>query len=114
MISLTMMFDAMTPGSSHTDSIKKIWEQKGPIVESRRIVEDIVLDPSGRHSNTYLEVILAAKLEDHVSPFSCCVRGIEDLKKRTRQRCQTFGFSFGQNKMHNGKLTATWPPSSFK
>lgn len=38
-------------------------------------------DSSSRRSNTYLEVILTAELEDHVSPFSCSVCGIEDLKE---------------------------------
>ncbi len=40
------------------------------------------LDSSGHHSNTYLEAILIAKLEDHLSPLSCRVCGIEDLKER--------------------------------
>lgn len=36
--------------------------------------------------NTDLEVVLGAKLEDHVSPVPGCVRGVEDLERTRNSR----------------------------
>lgn len=54
-----MMFDAITLGSSQTDSMKKTW-----MGEERRDLDAVMLPLSRCRSNTYLEVIFLAKLED--------------------------------------------------
>lgn len=75
-----MMFDAMTLGSSHTDSMKKTWAEKGDVLLMRCTGSDVLPWLIWLRSNTYLEAILVAKLEDHVSSLSRRVGGIKHLK----------------------------------
>lgn len=73
-----MMFDAITLGSSHTDSMKKIWAQKAKAVKLAALKWKKCCESSG--SITDLEAVVTSKLEDHLSPVSGRVSGVKDLK----------------------------------
>lgn len=77
-----MMLDAMTVGSSHTDSMKKICAQANNSVQFSSFVLWMgrELDSVGRRDDTCLEVVLSTKTEDRAPPFSRCVCGIKDLE----------------------------------
>lgn len=79
----TMMLVAMTLGSSHTDSMKKIYKKKealGLALVSKSLKQRHYDKRSDKKKITNLEVVFSTKLQDHVSSFSGCVCSIKNLQ----------------------------------
>lgn len=119
-IKRTIMLVAMTFGSSHTDSMKKICKRKDSIglclvSESlwTKASTKIITTDAMIKKRTDLEAVLSSKLQDHVSSFSGCVCGIENLKTVTRVRPLTSRV-YSSYVPREKILTATWPPSSLR
>ena len=114
------MFSCMTSGSSHTDSTKNTWDERGHVRRRSMKVNSCGVSSNSSDPTSHLESILLCKLDDGLSSLSGGVCGIKHLKHRTmdetvpQKRLNTVHCFQPADRTMNMWPTATWPPSSVR
>lgn len=85
---LTTMFSWMTSGSSHTDSTKNTWDNKGKENKSALVWKSTHVLPDPRTVISHLKAVLLSKLDDGFPSFSggvCCIKNLYNTGHYIRQ-----------------------------